>query len=339
MHACIFYGKGDVRAENIDVPRIGEGEVLLRVKAVGVCPTDVKAYYQGSKSISVPRIMGHEVTGVIEESKSNRYSKGDRVNVAADAPCLKCDRCARGLHNLCRNVKSLGVNVDGAYSEFMRVPIEFINSGMVIRLDNRVSFQEGTFMEPVAVSINAFSLVSPLNLKKAVIIGDGPNALIHLQLLKRLYKINEVYIIGTVKNRLDTAIKLGAKGTINITANNGDFSEIIGNVDLVDVTIGNLKALEEAMKLTDVGVRFVFFGGSSENSVVPLSINQIHYNQITVAGSTGTNLINYAEASRLVNSKTIDLEILVTKTFELNDIISAFNYSKELAGLKGIIIF
>lgn len=339
MKSAIYSGKEDIKIVESDIPKISDGELLLKVKAVGVCPTDVKAFYSGSKSIITPRVLGHEVSGIIEKSNSSQFNVGDSVNVAADNPCMVCDRCQRGLHNMCRNLTSLGVNVDGGYSEFMRIPSEYVKNGMVIKLSKNVSFIEGTFIEPVAVSINALSLANPARIKKAVIIGDGPNAMIHLQLLKRYYKVKDVYITGMIKSRLELAMKFGATQAIDVVDNPDGLIAIAGNMDLIDVTIGNKKALDQALQFLDSGSYMVIFGGSLEDSAITTSMNQLHYNQITFTGSTGTTLEHYTEAAGIVNSKILDLQGIVSKTFSLDEIKNAFQYSRELSGIKGAITF
>lgn len=339
MKSAIYFGKEDIRIADRDVPEISDGEILLRVKAVGVCPTDVKAFYSGSKSIITPRILGHEVSGIVEKSKTDKFIAGDRVNIAADNPCNVCDRCLRGLHNMCRNLTSLGVNVDGGYSEFMRIPEEYIKNGMVIKLSKDVTFLEGTFIEPVAVSINALSLANPGKIRKAVIIGDGPNAMIHLQLLKKYYKVPEVYITGMVKSRLQLAMKFGASRAIDVLNENDALESINGNVDLVDITIGNKKALDQALAFIDAGTYIVVFAGSLEDSSITTSMNKLHYNQVTYTGSTGTTLEHYIEGADIVNKKILDLESIISKTFPIDSIKKAFLYSKELEGIKGAITF
>lgn len=339
MKAAIYYGKENIKIVDSATPAISPGEILLKVKAVGVCPTDVKAYYSGSHSIITPRVLGHEVSGIVEKSMSKGFEPGERVNIAADNPCMVCDRCLRGLHNMCRNLASLGVNVDGGYSEYMRVPADYIKNNMVIKLVDNISFIEGTFVEPVAVSLNALSLARPEKIKKAVIIGDGPNAMIHLQLLKHYYNVPEVFVTGMMKERLDMATKFGASRTINVIENPEELQTIKGNMDLIDITIGNRKALDQAIEYVDAGSTMVIFGGSLEDSSITTSMNQLHYNQITFTGSTGTTLDHYAEAAGIVNRKILDLGSIVSKAFPLSSLKDAFQYSRELKGLKGAITF
>lgn len=339
MKAAVFEGAGSVAIKDVKAPLLDNGDILLKVSAVGVCPTDVKAYFNGSSSIKVPRILGHEVSGTIHDTQSSHFALGERVNVAADNPCMKCDRCQRGLHNLCRNITSLGVNIDGGYAEYMRVPKEFIGNGMVNRVSDSVSDLEATFMEPVAVSLNALSLINPKKSDSAVVIGDGPNAMIHLQLLKRVYSVKRVTVTGMVKGRLQLSKKLGADMAIDVVSEPEEIKALGNDTDIVDITIGNSKAMEQAMLLADSGTRIVIFGGSVNDTQIPISMNDAHYRQLTITGSTGTSLPHYAEAAKIVNSGLLDLKDLISETFPLENIRGAFTYSKELKGIKGAIVF
>jgi L-iditol 2-dehydrogenase len=338
MKAAIYKGREDIEISEVPEPDVNDGEILVRVSKVGVCPTDVKAYYFGSQSIKRPIILGHEVSGVVAKSKNSKFEIGDRVNVSADNPCMKCSRCLRGLHNLCLNIQSLGINLNGGYAEFLSVPSRFIENGMVIKLSKELSFEDATFIEPTAVSIHAISLVASNYLRRAVIIGDGPNSLIHLQILKRIYKVESVTVIGLSSERLDVAKKLGADLVINLKDEKESLSSIKNmGIDLVDITIGNREAMNEAIEISDVGTRFLIFGGSLNDTQIPLTMNNVHYNQIVFAGSTGTNLSNYYKAADIVNSGVMDFRSLVTKEFKLSEIVEAFEYSKNMKGLKGII--
>jgi len=240
---------------------------------------------------------------------------------------------------MCRNITSLGINVDGGYAELMKVPKEFVENGMVITLRGETSFIEGTFIEPVAVSLNALSLTQPKNSDKAIIIGDGPNAMIHLQLLKKYYGLKRVFVMGMLPHRLRLANTLGADEAIDVSSNPNTADLLGHDFDIIDVTIGNSKALEQAMLLAEAGTRIAVFGGSIKDSPIPITMNGVHYNQITVTGSTGTNLQHYFEAARIVNEGTLDIKRLISQTFPLESITEAFSYSKEMTGIKGAIVF
>jgi L-iditol 2-dehydrogenase len=341
MRAAIYYGPLNVKILEVDDPSINDGGLLIKPVVVGVCPTDVRIYYMGSSSIKPPVILGHEVSGVIVESMVSEFLPGDRVNVAADAPCLNCRYCRKGLHNLCEDMLSIGFNVDGAYATLMKVPSRFIRDGLVFRLPEHASFEEGALIEPVAVSLNALNLVYPSNEDNVVVVGDGPNALIHVMLLRNYFKVRKVFVVGLTDRRLKAALSFGADKVINtLTLNSPSdlISEIGEPIDIIDVTVGNQDAVREIMPLISKGVRITFFGGSHPDTDIPISINKIHYNQLLMTGSSGTTIGNYRKAVELVTSRIIDLRKLITHKFPLNEITEAFEASRKGLGLKVVVV-
>ena len=338
MRAAVYYGVQKLSVENMNDPSINDNEILIKPIVVGVCPTDVRIYYEGSSSVKPPVVLGHEVSGIVVESKNPNFVPGDRVNVAADAPCMNCRYCRKGLHNLCDDMLSIGFNVDGAYATLMRVPRRFLDDNLVFKLPNDASFEDGALIEPVAVSLNALSLVYPGNEDNIVIIGDGPNALIHLMLLRNYFKVGKITVIGLLDHRLSEALKLGADYVINLNTINRPLNElrfeIKHPIDIIDVTVGNKNSIIEAISLTEKGTRIVFFGGSHPDVELPLTLNKVHYNQLLVTGSSGTTISNYKKAYELIINGVVRPGILITHKYSLNEILTAFETAKLGKGLK-----
>ncbi|MGC9117982.1 MAG: alcohol dehydrogenase catalytic domain-containing protein [Thermoproteus sp.] len=340
MRAAVYYAPHRVEIEDREDPIPADNEVVIRPVAVGVCPTDVKIFFEGSSKVKTPVILGHEVAGVVvSKGKNVSYLEvGDRVNVAADAPCMTCRYCKRGLHNLCDDMLSLGFNVDGAYSTLMKVPSRFVENRLVYKIPDETTFEEAALIEPVAVSINALELVSPTPEDRVVIVGDGPNALIHLMLLKNVYRVNYVAVLGALDHRLKAALDLGADTAINVTQTaQEELPRILGPVDIVDVTVANKEAIGEAAALIGKATRVTLFGGARPDVELPLTVNRIHYDQVLVTGSSGTNIENYIKAYKIVINRTIDLRKIVTNIYKLDELVKAFNSVKEGRGLKSIV--
>jgi len=339
MIGAIYRGPMKITVENVEIPSIQEGELLLRVKAVGVCPTDVKVYRRGSSSVQAPRILGHEVVGEVAESRTPSVSVGERVNVAADSPCLECSNCRRGLENICTSMQSLGVNIDGGYAQFMRVPREFVDKGLVLPLPDGVSWESGALVEPVAVSLHALSLGRPRERDLTVVIGDGPNALIHTQLLKNIFHVRRVIVVGLMEHRLKQASILGADETLKVQ----DLGKEIGKlkeegIDLLDLTIANEPSVREAMDLLTAGTKLVIFGGSQTDLPLRIDTNSVHYKQLTITGSTGTTVDEYRKAHQLVVAGQINLDKIISHTFSLYEIRKALEFTESQQGLKSVVI-
>jgi L-iditol 2-dehydrogenase len=340
MKAAVYYSPLNLKIVELDDPIIGDGELIIKPIIVGVCPTDVRIYYSGSSSVKPPIILGHEVSGIIVESKSPEFMVGEKVNIAADAPCLTCRYCHKGLHNLCEDMLSIGLNVDGAYATLMRVPRRFVDNGLVFKLPDHISFEEGALIELVAVSLNAISLIHPANEDRVAIIGDGPNALIHIMLFRNYYNVSKIYVIGLLEHRLKAALSFGADKVINVASLNSlneIYTEIGEPIDIIDVTVGNQEAIKEVESLIKKGVRITFFAGSHPDVTIPISINKIHYNQLLLTGSSGTTINNYRKAIELIINRIIDLRKLITHKYPLSDILLAFDNSRKGSGLKTVI--
>lgn len=339
MKAFIYYGPMNTKIEKKSEPIIEEGEALLRVRSVGVCPTDIKVYKRGSKLVKPPVILGHEVSGEIVESKTPLFDRGDRVNVAADAPCLLCRNCLRGLENLCSRLLSLGFNVDGGYAEYMRIPRQFINDGLVFKLSDNLSYEAGALIEPVAVSLHALNLVNPGNFDTAVVIGDGPNGLIHVQLLKNYFKVKNIIVIGLLEHRLKKSMEFGANEAYNAKELKlNDYDKIkMNGIDLIDLTYSSKDTINEAKNLITDGTRLVIFGSSVEDLEIPASLNTIHYKQLILTGSSGTTRKDYKKAFEIVSNEIIDLKPLITNKYTLDEILLGFESVEKGIGIKTVI--
>ncbi|WP_158613802.1 alcohol dehydrogenase catalytic domain-containing protein [Sulfodiicoccus acidiphilus] len=339
MLAAVYRGPLKITVEQVDAPQIDEGEVLIRVRAVGVCPTDVKIYKRGSNSVRSPIVLGHEVSGEVVESKDPAFQVGTRVNVAADAPCLTCSNCRRGLENICTSMLSIGMNVDGAYAEMMRVPREFLDRGLVLPLPDEVSWEEGALIEPVAVSLHALSLVRPRSQDLVVVVGDGPNALIHVKLLKGVFGVRKLVVVGMKDHRLRAAMDFGADRVIRVNELENESNSLLNEgVDVLDLTVSNRESVAEAMSLMTSGTRMVIFGGATLDVPLHVSANKVHYGQLTLTGSTGTTVNEYREAHRLLSGRKVDLRGLVSHRFSLSEVKKALEFAESQEGLKSVVI-
>jgi L-iditol 2-dehydrogenase len=338
VKAAVYYRPSDLVVKEVDSPKISSMEILIRVHSVGVCPTDLRIFRKGSRIVKPPVILGHEFSGEIVESKVPSLSVGERVNVAPDGPCLGCNECSRGLENLCKSLLSIGTNVDGAYAEFVRVPSRFVSDELIFKLPHSMSYEEGALVEPVAASIHALGLTYPQERDNAVIVGDGPNALIHLQLLKNFYSVKSVTMIGLLEHRLEKARRLGADEVILAEELLSHAEKLKQQgVDIIDLTIGNSEALKEATSLMTAGSRLVFFGGARDDLNLPVTLNQVHYNQFSITGSSGTTIAEYSRAFELVSKGSVNLGQLITHSFSLDDIMMAFETVEKSMGLKVIV--
>ena len=178
MKAVRLYGVCDLRQEEIPTPHAGPGEILLRVKATALCGTDVRMYLNGAAGIDQdhPRVIGHEISGVIEEMGEGvqGYEQGQRVCVAPNFGCGVCDSCVSGNTHLCGSYQALGINLDGGLAEYVLVPARAVSQGNVAAMADHVSFEEASIVEPLSCVYNGQEQVGIRPGDEVLVIGAGP---------------------------------------------------------------------------------------------------------------------------------------------------------------------
>ncbi len=326
MKAAMLYGVKDLRVEDVDVPNVGAGEVLVKIKAATTCGTDVKIFQRGyiEKIIKLPTIFGHEWAGEVVEVGGNLDwpKKGMRVRAGNSAPCLHCKMCQKGKYNLCENMIWLW----GAYAEYIRVPARTVLVNMQ-EVPSHVSFEEAAITEPLACVLHG---VEEANVKlgdTVAIIGAGPIGLLHLLTVKKM-GAEKVVMIDLVDERLNVARELGADETIN--AGKGDVTEKVRQLaggygaDVVIEAIGSPVTWEQALKLARKGGTVLEFGGCPPGTEIKLNTEMLHYGELTVLGAFHTTPLHFRKALSLISSRAVDVRPLVTKRMKLEDIKQAF---------------
>ena len=322
----MLYGVKDLRVEDVDVPGVGIGEVLVKIKAATTCGTDVKIYQRGyvEKIIKLPTIFGHEWAGeVVEVGEDLDWpKKGMRVRAGNSAPCLHCNMCQKGKYNLCENMIWLW----GAYAEYIKVPARTVLVNMQ-EIPSHVSFEEAAITEPLACVLHG---VEEANVKlgdTVVVIGAGPIGLLHLLTVKKM-GAEKVVVIDLVDERLSVAKELGADETINAGKENAveKVQQLTGGygADIVIEAIGSPVTWEQALRLARKGGTVLEFGGCPPGTEIKLNTEMLHYGELTVLGAFHTTPLHFRKALNLISSRTVDVRPLVTKRMRLEDIKQAF---------------
>jgi L-iditol 2-dehydrogenase len=326
MRAAMLYGVKDLRVEEVDVPRVEAGEVLVKVKAATTCGTDVKIFQRGyvEKVIKLPTIFGHEWAGEVVAVGSDLEwpEKGMRVRAGNSAPCLHCSMCQKGKYNLCENMIWLW----GAYAEYIKVPARMVLVNMQ-EIPQHVAYEEAAMAEPLACVLHGVE-ESRVRLGDVVaIVGAGPIGLLHLLTVKKI-GVKKAIMIDLVDERLDFARRQGADETIN-----GKHDDIVEKVrrftegygaDVVIEAIGLPATWEQALKLARKGGVVLEFGGCPPGTEIKLNAEQLHYGELTVLGTFHTTPLHFRKALDLIASRTIDVRPLVTRRIKLGEIKEAF---------------
>jgi len=207
----MYYSNSDVRVEERSRPKIGRGELIVRVMASGICGTDVVEWYRRDK---VPLVLGHEIAGeIVEVAKGlDQYKIGERISASHHVPCGGCHYCVMDHHSVCDTLRKTSFD-PGGFSEFLRLPAINVEKG-VYKLPDEVSFEEATFIEPLACAIRGQRLTRYRRDQVLVVLGSGISGLLHIQLakMKGFGKIIATDINGY---RLKQALRFGADHAVH----------------------------------------------------------------------------------------------------------------------------
>jgi L-iditol 2-dehydrogenase len=326
MKAAMLHGIKDLRVENIETPKIKQGEVLVKVKAATTCGTDLKIYQRGytEKIIQLPTVFGHEWAGTVEQTSPELDwpAKGMRVRAGNSAPCMHCSMCQKGKYNLCENMIWLW----GAYAEYIKIPPRMVLVNTQ-EIPEHVSYEEAAITEPLACVLHGNEEANIKLGDKVAIIGAGPIGLLHLLTAKK-NGAEKTMMIDLVDERLDFAHKIGADETINGTRENvvervHELTNGCG-ADVVIEAIGLPATWEQALKLVRKGGTVLEFGGCPQGTEIKVNTEMLHYGETTIMGAFHATPLHFRKALNLVASRTIDVRPLITKRMKLEEITQAF---------------
>ena len=328
MLVAVYYNNKDVRIREMPKPEIGGDEVLVKVMASGICGSDVTEWYRVPKA---PKILGHEATGVIEKagSKVTRCKVGDRVFVSHHVPCNKCRYCLRGNHTACETLHTTNY-YPGGFAQYIRVPRINVESG-VYKLPSSLSFEEGTFIEPLACVVRGQRLAGVQKDDVLLVIGSGVSGILHVQLAKRK-GLKRVVVADINPYRLKLAEKFGADFTVDAK---GDLprklKEINGGrlADKVVVCTGATQAALTALDCVDKGGIILFFAVPEPSVKVPVPINQFWRNEITLKTSYGAAPNDLAESLAILAEGKLNVEDMITHRLSLRQAAEGFRLMAE----------
>jgi L-iditol 2-dehydrogenase len=345
MLAARLFGKEDLRVVETAVPEISAGEALLRVKAGTVCGTDIRMLKNGAEGVdaSHPLTLCHEFAGVVEKTGAGvQYIKeGDRVSVAPNIGCGVCDRCVSGNSHHCKQLKALGVQIDGGFAEFVKIPAGAVANGNVTPLADSVSYEEAAANEAFACVYSAFERYGVRPGETVVVIGAGAIGLMHAKLA--LMSGAAMVIMNDISRpRLDECSAIEPR----ITAVSENLAEYVKDATAgegadVVITACSVAAVQQgAFALAGLDGRVCFFGGLPKGrETVPLDTNQIHYKQLIVIGTTRSSHAQYRAALDLIAKGVVDIAPVITHKFELKDTLGAFENAAGAIGLKQAVVF
>ncbi len=316
MLVARYYNNRDIRLETMPVPRIGPGEILVKVRASGICGTDVMEWYRVPKG---PRILGHEIAGDIVESRSDRYEVGARVFVSHHVPCNRCKYCLSGNPTACETLHK-GNYDPGGYSEFVRVPALNVEHGVYV-LPEDVTYAEGTMIEPLACSVRALRQLDVRTGQTVLILGAGVSGILNLQVAKLLGA--RVVVTDVNEYRLRKAREFGADEVVRGDRDAGE------NAERVILCTGAWRAVEQAFARVDRKGIILLFAVPDRD--IPVPIPAFWRNEATLTSSYGAAPADLEEALRLISRRRVNVRDMITHTLPLTGIREGFGI---VAGAK-----
>ncbi len=342
MTAAVLYGKEDLQIESVEVPALGRGDVLVRVRAALTCGTDVKVFRRGyhARMIVPPALFGHELAGdIVALGEAVRdFSVGQRVVAANSAPCGQCFYCLRSQENLCEDL----LFNNGAYAEYIRIPERIVRKNMY-EVPAHVSYQDAALVEPLACVLSGLEETGLRAGDTIAVIGLGPIGMMFVRLAKAVYGAR-VIAIGRRKPQLERARKMGADEAIV----NSDGADVEGPVreftagrgaDVVIEAVGLPELWQLAINLLRRGGVVNFFGGCPSETHVMLDTNLLHYSELTCKASFHHTPALVRKALEVVSRGCITAKDLVNRVEPLANLLQVMQHLMSHNGhLKTAII-
>lgn len=338
MKSAVFYGKHDIRVVEREIPDLKSGEVLIKVMACGVCGSDLHIFEgdQGSAVTVPPLVQGHEFSGIITEIGEGvtNCSVGDRVCIDPADNCGECYYCASGMMSHCDDMRAIGTNVDGGFSQYCKV-----KSRLIHHLEDSVTFLEGAMAEPLGCCVNGIDRSGIIPGDQVVIYGGGMIGLLMLQLAK-LKGASKVALIEPVKERRSTALKLGADVVINPLEEH--VKEALHHHKMLHIKVvmeccGQRSISEEAIEIVDKQGTVVLFAVTALDASMNLKTYTVFQKEITLCGSY-CSPYTMARAVELINTHRIDVTSMLAGTEPLEGLAEVLGNAEKRAKGKFIIL-
>ncbi|MAM66296.1 MAG: alcohol dehydrogenase [Chloroflexi bacterium] len=338
MRVAMYYNNSDVRLEEMPVPEIGPGELLLKVEASGLCGSDVMEWYRIQRA---PMVLGHEVSGEVVQVGAGveQYKEGDRLVVTHHVPCNACHWCLSGRHTDCDTLHTTSFD-PGGFAEYLRIPQINVNRG-VFPIPDHVGYDEASITEPLACVYRGQRRANLQPGQNVLVLGSGLAGLIHINLARAL-GAGRIIATDMVDYRLDAARKLGADVTFSAMedvparlreANNGRLA------DLVIVCTGALPALQQALESVERGGTVLFFAPTAPGVSLPVPINDVFFrNDVTLTTTYAGAPADLATAMDMIASGRVQVGEMISHRLGLAEAGLGFKLTADAGDSLKVII-
>jgi L-iditol 2-dehydrogenase len=338
MKAAVYYGQQDIRIEEMPTPEISDDEILVHMKACGVCGSDLMGWYLKTR---VPLVLGHEPAGIVDKKgkKVQNFSVGDRVFVHHHVACLTCHYCLHGDYTLCKQFHETNIK-PGGFAEYFKVPAPNVQID-TLKIPDQLSYEEATLIEPVACCIRALKKCNIQNGDTVAVIGAGATGLIHTALSKT-YGAARTVVSDLIDFRLRLAEQYGADLTVN--PKNKDLAQTVNaetsgrGVDVAVVTAPNLEAYKAGISICRKGGKLCVFAPIDPEKHLQISPKELFFSELQIIPSYSTSHLETRTALQLLETNRIDVKPLITHLFRLQQTAQAFKTALETKESLKVII-
>ena len=308
MKAVVLSAVNNLAIAEVEKPKPGVKECLVKVLACGICGTD-RHIYHGEYPSAKPVILGHEFGGVIEEVGSNsKFKVGQVVSVDPNIVCGTCPDCVAERTAFCPDLTALGVNINGGLAEYVLTP-----DSQIYPVKADLNPLHLAFIEPLACSIRGLDLANLKGGEKVAVLGGGVIGLLVVQLAK-LAGASEIVLITRQKFRRDVALKIGATRVID--PNGEDVNTVVTNMDVVFECAGAVETFKQAQNISRRGGSVIVLGLTASDVTLEVNPFNIVVNELRIQGSF-LNPLTQGRAAELVESGKLNLDILISKVVDL----------------------
>jgi L-iditol 2-dehydrogenase len=330
MKAQVFRGVNQLSYEELPIPEIGQDEVLVQVKVVGLCQSDIKKIRY--PLYEPPRIFGHETAGTIAAvgNQVKDWHLGDRVVVLHHIPCMHCAYCLNENFSMCDVYKNITTTAGftpsgGGFSDYVQVPGHIVRNGGLIKIPNSISFEQASFVEPTNCCLKAVKKAAISPGQTVLITGAGPIGLMFIMLVK--YFGGRAITTDLLPTRIAKALQVGAEEAFD--ARDPDLVPKIQalsggmGVDVSILAVPSDRAFFQALDCTRKGGKILFFAEFPDELEIPINPNILYRREIDLMGSYSSSFRVQALAADIVFNQRIDVEALISDRYSLQDLSAA----------------
>jgi L-iditol 2-dehydrogenase len=339
MRAAVAYGGETIRIEELPSPSPAAGELVVRVRACGLCGSDLVKMFHNK--LPTPTVLGHEIAGEVVKTGAGvtRFAAGDRVVVAHHVPCYTCHYCRHGSYSMCRSFKQSTL-YPGGFAEEVLVPAGHVQA-TTLRLPDHLSFEQGSFTEPLACCLRSLRRWNLQPADVVLLVGLGTMGLLMAQLVRSLHGTP----VGTDLDagRLDFAQRVGVQAVCP-ASDRPQLTALIDELtagrgcDVVVLTAGHGGTLRDALDWVRDGGTITLFGNLSPQMPAQFDPNLLYYREITLQGSYSPSPLELVHALHLIESGGVDVDLLVTHRLPLEALPQAVELARTRRAVKAIIV-